>query len=311
MEELIQSGHRPSTARTYASVHRKYYRFCSTYGLIPLPASEMHVLRFIAHLSQSISYNSMQVYLSALRALHIYHSLPPPPLTTPRIQLVLKALSHLAPEVKQSLPITFAIMQGFQARLSATLENDSLWACMTSLFFGCRRAGELVPSREQLSMGTPYPRVSDLSFITAPVPAALLTIARTKTTPYGCTIVYGCSGHKVCPYCALVTYMNVRGIKCTTYCQLPLFVVANGEIMSKEYLMNRQKVLLVSMGLSSQGFTPHSYRSGSATQLALNGIAEFRIQKLGLWKSSCYKRYIRESVQTRAKVAEMFVPPSS
>ena len=308
VEELISKGHRPSTARTYASIQHRYLRFCNTYQIQPLPASELHILRFIAHISHNVSYNSMQVYLSAIRALHVINFLPPPPLTTPRIALVLKALAQSAPEVKQSLPITFSIMKGFMAGLSGTLEDCSLWACMTSLFFGVRRAGELVPSAQQIQMGDPIVKVSDLMFVSSPVLAALLTDSRTKTQPKGCTVIYGCSGHQVCPYCAFTRYMAVRGITTTANNNQPLFVLQSGAIMTKEYLVVRQKSLLVRMGLSSQGFTPHSYRSGAATQMALNGVPEFRIQKAGLWRSGCYKRYIRDSVQTQAEVASLLVP---
>ena len=309
VEELVSKGHRPSTARTYASVQHRYLRFCSTYGLSPLPATEHNILRFIAHLSHSITHASMLVYLSAVRALHIQYSLPPPSLTAPRIKLALKALSNLSPEVKQALPITFPIMQGFLAHLSSSLEDLSLWACMSSLFFGCRRAGELAPSRVQLAAGEPYPLVRDLVFLNAPK-AILLYLARTKTTPHGLTVVLGCSGHKVCAYCAIIRYFHARGIVNTTNIVSPLFMI-NGSPMTKEYLIARQNVLLKVNGIDHRGYTPHSYRSGSATTLALNGVSEGIIQKTGAWRSLCYRRYIRHSVEAQAKVAQMHVSPFS
>ncbi len=300
----------PSTTRTYSSIQRKYFTFCQKYGLIPLPASEMHILRFIAYISETVSFNSMQVYLAAIRALHVYQNLPVPLLTTPRIQLALKSLSHHAPEVKQALPITFAIMQGFRSLLAHTMEDMSLWTCMTVLFFGCRRAGEIAPSNEQMSMGFKYPRVCDLAFSPNP-PAAILTISRTKTQPKGFTLVLGCSGSDICPYCALVKYLSARGITDTQVNPGPLFVLNDGSPLNKDYLMSRQKVLLHTLGINSKGFTPHSYRSGGATQLALNGVSEFWVQKSGQWKSMCYRRYIRESITTQAGLTRLFVPPSS
>ena len=307
VEELVNKGHRPATARTYASIQHRYLRFCSTYALIPLPASEHNILRFIAHLSHSLTHSSILVYLSAVRALHVQYTLPPPTLTAPRIKLALKALSQLSPEVKQALPITFPIMQAFMSKLNDSLEDLSLWACMTSLFFGCRRAGELAPSGAQLAQGEPYPRVKDLVFSTAPQ-AALLYLSRTKTTPHGLTVILGCSGHKVCAYCALVKYLYVRGIVNTTNIFQPLFMVS-GQPMTKEYLLARQNVLLRLNGIDCKGYTPHSYRSGCATTLALNGVNEAIIQKTGVWKSLCYRRYIRQSVVAQAKVAQMLVSP--
>ena len=253
----------------------------------------------------------MQVYLAAIRALHVYKDLPVPLLTTPRIQLALKSLSHHAPEVKQALPITYAIMKGFKSLLTNSMEDMALWTCMTLLFFGCRRAGEIVPSNEQMSMGFHYPRVCDVVFNPNPTLAALVTISRTKTQPKGFTLVLGCSGSDICPYCALVRYLRARGITDTQINPGPLLVHIDGSPLNKDYLITRQKVLLHMLGINSKGFTPHSYRAGGATQLALNGVSEYWVQKSGQWKSMCYRRYIRESITTQASLTRLFVPTTS
>ena len=79
VSEMVRSGHRPSTVRTYTSVQQRYLKFCSIHQIVPLPATEINILRFIAYISSTVSYNSMQVYLSAIRALHVYNAFPPPP----------------------------------------------------------------------------------------------------------------------------------------------------------------------------------------------------------------------------------------
>lgn len=305
---MVRLGHRPSTARTYASVQQRYLKFCTAYNLLPLPATEHNILRYIAHISQHITHSSVLVYLSAIRSLHVTYSFPPPSLTAPRIKLVLKALSNLSPEVNQALPITFPIMQAFMDKLHWSYNDFCFWSCITCLYYGCRRAGELAPSREQQSSGDPYPLVQDVTFTQSPK-AALIHLARTKTTPHGLTVVLGCSGHRVCAYCALIRYLAVRGISNTTKCPQPLFLISGGP-MTKEFLIAKQNALLSAIGISPKGYTPHSYRSGSATTLALNGVNESIIQKTGAWRSLCYRRYIRDSIQAQAAVAQLFPPQS-
>ncbi len=306
MEDLVKKGHRPSTARTYASIQHKYLHFCSTYNLPPLPATEHNILRYIAHISQTISHSSVNVYLAAVRALHITYALPPPTLTAPRIKLALKALANMEPEVRQAYPITFPIMQAFMQKVTNSLEDLCLWSCMTALYFGCRRAGELAPSRSQLADGAPYPRVLDLTFVSSPK-AAILQLHRTKTTPHGLMVVLGCSDNPVCAYCALIQYVNARGVTNTCNNFQPLFSMY-GMPMTKEYLMARQSHLLLVNGINPKGYTPHSYRSGAATSLAINGVQEGIIQKTGAWKSMCYRRYIRDNLVAQAKVAKLFPP---
>ena len=278
------------------------------YQLQPLPATEINILRFIAYISTTVSYNSMQVYLSAIRALHVYNALPPPLITTPRIALALKSLSHVAPEVRQALPITYAIMTGFRKLLTDSVTDQALWACITCLFFGCRRAGELAPSMQQLAMGYQYPRVCDIQFVKGNTPAVLLHISHTKTQPKGFTMILGCSGDHICPYCAMLLYLHSRGILDCGSHPGPLFVQPGGSPITKEYLYPIQSHMLQALGINPKGFTLHSYRAGGATQLSINGVHEYWIQKSGQWKSMCYRRYIRESVVTQAGLSKMFIP---
>ncbi len=224
------------------------------------------------------------------------------------MQLVIKALTNNAPDVKQALPVTFTLMSAFKAQLNQSLLDITLWSCMTTLFFGCLRAGELVPSLEQISSGMPVPKVSDLHFIHTPAPAVIITIARTKTKPKGINVILGCSGHSVCPLCALLVLLKCRGIGSTLNVNLCLYELPDGQPMHKKYFMDRLHGLLRNLGIDPRGFTPHSMRAGGATQLALNGASEQLIQKIGHWSSLCYRRYIRESVHSIAAYSKLFIP---
>ena len=305
---LLSTALRPGTQHTYTSVQNRYIRFCTLYNVTPLPASELTLLRFIAHISTTVSSNSIPVYLAAVRSLHVINSYAPPPLTAPRVQLILKSLANIAPEIKQAVPITFSLLSNMHNLISSSWDDSVLWACMMILFFGVRRAGELVPSQEQVSMGYSVPMVPDLHFVHHPAPAAILRIARTKTNVHGINVILGCTGHTICPLCAIVTCLVKRGIVNTSHVNVPLFQLQSGVPMDKSYLMTRLRSFLQNLGLDPKGFTPHSCRSGGATQLALNGASEQLIQKCGQWSSLCYRRYIRESVHTIASYSKKFIP---
>ncbi len=64
---LVQSGLRLNTNRTYNSAQQSYITFCSQFDLIPLPASERALLRYIAHMSYSVKGSSLHVYMSAIK----------------------------------------------------------------------------------------------------------------------------------------------------------------------------------------------------------------------------------------------------
>ncbi len=304
---ILQAGYRPSTAKTYSSVQSRYWKFCSLYSLQALPASELTILRFIAHLTPKVNHNSLQVYLAAVRALHVLNGFQAPPITTPRIQLALKSLSQSASDIKQAHPITFTLMSHFNTLLSDSWDDAALWSCMTVLFFGGLRAIELVPAVDQYELGYLPPRVCDLTFVKSPdTVAVILKVARTKTKPKGRLLVLGCSGNRVCPYCAVTMYLNMRGVRNTEGDVRPLFVLSDHSVVDKHYVKSRQSRLLAALGINSLGFTTHSYRSGLATTLAMNGHVDL-IPKIGDWSSLCYLKYIRTPLASLAANASKFI----
>ena len=46
------------------------------------------------------------------------------------------------------------------------------------------------------------------------------------------------------------------------------------------------------IGLNKKFYSAHSLRSGAATTAACRGVPAWLIQKLGRWRSGCYKIYI-------------------
>ena len=72
----MAAGIATSTAKSYGTGRRRYEDFCRGCGLIPYPASEEVLLRFIASLGmQKISHKTIKVYLSAIRHHHVVSGL--------------------------------------------------------------------------------------------------------------------------------------------------------------------------------------------------------------------------------------------
>ena len=59
----------PSAQRTRQSQWRQYYKFCETFQLDPFPVSPSNVCRFLVNASESVSYVTLNNYVSALNAL--------------------------------------------------------------------------------------------------------------------------------------------------------------------------------------------------------------------------------------------------
>lgn len=296
VSSFISKGHRHSTSRTYASAQNTYKKFCSLYKLVPFPASESTLLRFVAYLSPTVSHRSIHVYLAAVRSLHIVHGLDPPPTSSPRIALAIKGLASNSAPPKSKSPISFHLLVRILPFVHCDLDSLAVWSCMTLAFFGCLRASEVAPPFP-LDGSFPLPSLPQISFgISNGVPYFQFNVTRSKTSAHGFSVIIACSQKPVCAWCALVRYLQLRGITSTSSSTEPLFLLSSGAPISKQYLVARTRSFIQAVGLDPTPYTGHSFRVGAATQASINNMPEFHIQQLGHWKSNAYKSYIHTPI---------------
>ena len=106
--------------------------FCRGCGLIPYPASEEVLLRFIASLGmQKISHKTIKVYLLAIRHHHVVSGLSFCGYSS-RMYLVIQGVKRCngAPQ-NSRLPITADVLRAFRRALQKDahfFENEMLWA---------------------------------------------------------------------------------------------------------------------------------------------------------------------------------------
>ena len=114
------NGLAPSTKSTYSAGQHRFFSFCKSAKLQPMPASESTLLLFATYLANTnISYATIKIYISAIRHLHVttgMHSFFNLQLT-PRLQQVLKGIQKsqsvtLPPKVH--LPITIEMMESIK-----------------------------------------------------------------------------------------------------------------------------------------------------------------------------------------------------
>ena len=77
----------------------------------------------------------------------------------------------------------------------------------------------------------------------------------------------------------------------------PLFLYKNGQPLSYNGLVAVVRALASVCGAPPKEYAGHSFRRGGATELARRGVPDRVIQKLGRWRSDCYKRYIETRIE--------------
>jgi hypothetical protein len=116
----VTSGLKSTTRKTYASAQRQYLSFCNEYSLVSLPASEETLLMFVAQLyRKNCSYSTVNVYLAAVRALHVLEGLPDPLPQCLRLKLAIRAIGTSSGPPRQKLPLTMNILEKILSFLDA------------------------------------------------------------------------------------------------------------------------------------------------------------------------------------------------
>ncbi|CAB4014972.1 PREDICTED: uncharacterized protein LOC102807183 [Paramuricea clavata] len=72
----------------------------------------------------------------------------------------------------------------------------------------------------------------------------------------------------------------------------PLFILQNGEPLTRALLNANLRELLNILGYAEQEYAPHSFRIGAAITAAAANLPPWLLKTLGRWRS-CYELYIR------------------
>ena len=299
---LMSSALKINTHKTYSSAQNKYLNFCSAYDIVPLPATEETLLLYVAFLFDlKLKGSSIRVYLAAVRSLHVFLGFGYPT-DMLRLKLAVKgAMSQSLPPVRK-LPITFQILGEMLCAISTRFDFKLIAAAMSLAFFGCFRSGELfiTDSRMPFAIADNLCAGDVLIDRREKMLSIFLKKSKTDTCSQGVSVFVGCSGNKVCGYCAVVRYIDVMG---GSDPDVPFFRDCSGGGLSKSYFVSVTRIALAIAGYDPSLFSGHSYRAGAATSAGDAGFDAWELQMLGRWNSSAYTIYLRNPkvVSTFAK----------
>ena len=307
VHSLIGKGVADSTLRAYISGKKRYMEFCDQFRLLPLPVDEVILLRFVAHLaSLGLSYQTVKLYLSAVRHLQIMSDLPDPSVAAyPRLNYALRGLHRRVAEKGQltRLPITpemLAKIHRFWSQSPSTFEHVLLWAAFCLGFFGFMHSGEFTcSSMKEFALDMLTPQDVAVDSHTAPS-HIVIHLKRSKNDPFGvgAWLHLGATGQRLCPVAALLGYLAVR-----PPLPGPLFLFRDGTTLSKPRLIGSLRQVLGEVGVDSSRYSGHSFRIRAATAAAKLGVSDSMIKALGRWKSSAFTRYIQTPWEQLAQMS--------
>jgi hypothetical protein len=143
-----------ATKRTYRSQVNLYFKFCSDFGLIPIPASQETLVTYNAFLARRLSANSIPGYMNVVRLLHLEAGFKNPLCDNWEIKAIQKGISRLLGKPpKQKSPITIGILLDLYKTVNNTPEDTAFWATCLVSFYGFLRKSTVLPSPDLLKLG--------------------------------------------------------------------------------------------------------------------------------------------------------------
>ena len=127
-----------STSRTYSVHQLAYLDFCSKVGIVPVPISQVDLVRYIAFLSRRLSFSSVRQYLNIVRLMHLENGHTNPLTNNWYVASILKGVRRVKGDfVNQKLPITQELLRSIFLKLELSAPFDRVfWAACLSLSLG-------------------------------------------------------------------------------------------------------------------------------------------------------------------------------
>lgn len=287
-----------STRKSYKKTWDRFNKFISKFDTIP-PNWEDRIIVWATHLADNRrksntikSYISVVRYCLSLDGIKISHQ-------NCELAAIIQAAKHLNNQLYIRLPIQKDLLRlilrfiGSHYGVGKGQKCQELWlkAIFSMAYHGMMRISELTEGPHNLkakdviygcnkSKITLYLR-SSKTHTTADLPQIIIIRSEPKW------------GH-LCPVKLITQYANARGRNSKDEFE-PFFIHQDGRAITPQQYRTNLKYILFTLGLPSELYGSHSFRSGKATDQKLAGKSVSSIKSEGRWTTTTVYKYIRTS----------------
>lgn len=301
---LVGSAWATSTLTTRNSQWGIFIEFCSSTGLVPIPAEVQTVLRFLAHISVNRKYSTVNNYLSAINSLHKYYGHEVNFREYFVIKMCLSGLKYdLGTHVNSKIPLTPRQLTDIYYLLDWS--DPNVLVCWTAVIFSFRtllRKGNIVPDT---SGGGPH--VLQRSQIHFTESGCTVVIVSTKTLRFRDRVLR-------IPLCNVrnnifdvVSMLRYHFQTYPSSMESPLFLIMKGSCLvplTYYELLKFIKHCVSLIGLMPSDAGLHSLRRSGATFLHQIGVPLEDIRNLGDWKSLAVLLYISSPFERKLHIEQ-------
>ena len=295
-----------NTKKSYKSFQSSYCKFCIHMGYKPVPISSVNLCRYVAHIAQRLSVNSIPRYLSVIKLLHLELGYQDPLKDNWLLQSLLKGIKrHKGSATHQKLPITPFILSQIYTQLNFISPSDVVfWGICLTMFFGFFRKANVLPQSFDPSI---HLRRMDFKLFGW---GLLVKVRHSKTIQFQDRILevplVKIPNSTLCPVKAL---LHVFLLTHNSPSMGPVFTLPQKGFFvpfQPRHFVSKLKTILQSLGYPSNSYSGHSFRRGAATWALSVGVPSDLIQLLGDWKSESYKSYLGLNINQKVGLVKQY-----
>ena len=296
----MQSDIARTTQRTYKQKVKRYKVFCKSNKLKTF--SENSSCIFITYLARNLAFKTLLTYTAAIKKyIKRYRTASYVKRFTALKQLLLGLKRILCKTKRNSprLPILhkeLKLLKLYCSKLPCPQDGRMLWCAITFGFFGFLRASEMVSKSQSTYERSRTLTVSHVKLYRKHVKVHI-ECAKNDQYRNGTNVILAKNRGSCCPHRATKAYLHVR--KPTDG---PFLTFNDGTYLTNKKLNDHIRAALPH---SINGkYSSHSLRIGAATVAASRGYPKYIIQKLGRWRSTVFKKYIRFNDATYIQISK-------
>ena len=305
LSAYVNAAWAETTQRTRSSQWSKFINFCHCHSLVPVPAGNMTVARFLVFLANTCTYSTCNNYLSAVVGLHRHLDAEQSFRDSYLISLVLKGIARVkGKRVSAKVGFTPEDLSCMFASLDVSdVNNTALWSALMLSFRSLLRKSNLVPDTTLVCQSVL--KRADVEFTGKGV---ILHVNRSKTIQFKERVtsipVHFVQKHGFCAASMLMSlFRRAPGPP-----ESPLFYLWNTD-GSRRLLLYRDLLMFVKRLAKVVGYDPssvgcHSLRRSGAAFLHASGVPLLDIMTVGDWSSLAALSYLITPLHRKLQIED-------
>lgn len=309
LERVLEGAWNDDTRCVYGAGLLVYHVWCDAENVPEesrAPAHTHTILTFISALSGGYAGDTIGNYVAGVRAWHILHGLAWTIDPAPYNAALKSAKSLEPPQARRSQrpPCLLSHLKTLHSELNlSTPLHAAVWACVTSLFYGMARSGELTVPNLKAFDGSLHPDISCIiphqtrhGFAVTIIRLPSTKMSKKDGKSDGEEIFWAAQNDETDPAAALANHIRynapVPGEHLFSYTD-----VKGRRPLSKPKLMNTVNDVLKK---HDQHLFGHSFRIGGTLEFLLRGVPFEIVKTKGRWASDSFRKYLRKNGETMA-----------